>query len=209
MKIGKFFHSNKGFFLLALVAAVFGLIASFFFSGCTKKEEPSRVIVSTRVKIDASEIVPMPETLPAKTSKAQKSTAKVARETKNSPARKSAQRTKTASIKKSGSAVKTPRHVKERPPLKTLRNSWVINVASFTRTSDAKRLHNRLTSAGYNTYITQFRKGGILYYRVRVGFYSTKDIAKQKGRAISSSIRNIGAPWVAKPGMDEILSHSK
>jgi len=204
LKIGKFFHSNKGFFLLALAAAVFGLISSFFFGGCSKKEEPSRVIVSTRVKIDANEIAPMPETLPAKTSRAVK-------ETKKSQAVSKAR--KSASVKKSRSAVKTSpkstRQVKKRAPLKTLRNSWVVNVASFTRTSDAQRLQKRLTSAGYNTYITQFRKGGILYYRVRVGFYSSRNLARKKGKAISSSFRNIGSPWVAKPGMDEILTHSK
>jgi len=213
LNFGKFWHSNKGFFLLSLAAAVLGIVISLLFSGCSRSDQPSRVIVSKRVKIDVKDITE-PGTSAVKGQKHSRTAASasgglkagskgsVSRGSHGTVTERKAKHRKKASVK----AVK---HEKKRPPLKTLRRSWVVNVASFTRTSDAERLKKRLSKAGYSAYITKFSKGGILYYRVRVGFYLTADKARRSGRVIASDFRNVGSPWVAKPGMDEILNHSK
>jgi len=213
LNLAKFWHSNKGFFLLSLVAAVLGLVISFLFSGCSKSDQPSRVIVSKRVKIDVKDITE-PGTSAATGQKHSRTAAPASRGlkagSKGSLSRGSHETVTARTVKhRKKSPAKSIKHTKKRPLLKTLRKSWVVNVASFTRTSDAERLKKRLTTAGYSAYITKFSKGGIIYYRVRVGFYLTADKARRSGRVIASDFRNVGSPWVAKPDMDEILNHSK
>lgn len=212
MKLGKLIHSNKGFFLLSLGAAVVGLVVSFLFGGCSKPQEPSTVIVSKRVKIDVNEF---PAThLNAVSAEKTKATEKgpQLRDGVKKPHKKNKIQKSISNRKKENkarlSAKSAPSH-KKRAPLKTLRKSWVLNVASFTQTSEAERLKKRLLKAGYNTYITKFRKGPTLYYRVRVGFYLSNNDAKKDGRIITSKFRDVGTPWVSKPGMDEIIRNSK
>jgi len=209
LKLGKFLNSNKGFFLLALAAAIFGLVATFLFGGCSKNAEQSRVIVSKRVKIAVKDIPGSPAaTKPDKKLKAGEKKPWVWEGGKKPV--KGREKHKTRLAKKTGARPRPKARAKtSAKPLKTLRKSWAVNVASFTRSSDAERLKKRLAAAGYNVYITQFRKGGILYYRVRVGFYVSRDRARKKGKAIVSAFRNVGSPWVTKPGMDEIMSHTR
>jgi cell division septation protein DedD len=214
LNLSKFWHTNKGFFILSLVAAVAGLVISFLFSGCSRSDQPSRVIVSKRVKIDVKDITGTgPEALTVQKRKRAEASSRagglktVSKGTASGGSHESV--TAGRLNQRHKSAAKPIKHRKKRPPLKTLRKSWVVNVASFTRTSDAERLKKRLTNAGYSAYITKFTKAGILYYRVRVGFYLTADKARRSGRVIASDFRNVGSPWVAKPDMDEILNHSK
>jgi len=213
LKFGKFWHTNKGFFLLSLAAAVVGLVISFFFSGCSRSDQPSRVIVSKRVKIDLKDITE-PGTPSAPGQKHGRTAATASRGLKAGSKGSASRGThETVAVRKAKhgkrASAKPVKHTKKRPPLKTLQRSWVVNVASFTRTSDAEKLKKRLSKAGYSAYITKFTKGRILYYRVRVGFYLTADKARRSGRVIASDFRNVGSPWVAKPDMDEILNHSK
>jgi len=204
LKIGKFINTNKGFFLLSLAAAILGLVASFVFGGCSKSDVPNQVIVSKRVKIDVKDAV-----LPTiEKSEDKKPVSRNARRKPKKAEKKhvtATKKTKTVKVKKP--LKKTGK--KHRAPLKTIKKSWVINIASFTRRSEAEKLKKRLSSSGYNVYITEFQKGSTLYYRVRVGFYSTSNEARKKGRAIASAFRGIRTPWVSKPGMDEIIRHTR
>ncbi len=209
MNIWKYMKSNKVFFLLSLGAAILGTIASLFFGGCSRKGEKSRVIVSKRVKIDiqapgkgreekaAGEVTKKSASWvwEKKKGKAPKAVKMASRGT-------AAKRTTARSSGKK--AVPEKRDLKK--AVKTLK-PWAVNVASFTRLSDARRLDRKLSSKGYNSYITEFTKGSTLYYRVRVGFYSTRDRASRTGKTIASTYRNVGTPWVVKPGMEEVVSH--
>ncbi|MFQ5353703.1 MAG: SPOR domain-containing protein [Thermodesulfobacteriota bacterium] len=204
MKLGKYLQSNKGFFLLALIAAILGTIATFFIGGCTKAEEQeqSRVIASKRVKIDVRENA-QDEVLVASIEKERAHDAAVAVK---------AARKKKESNKKVRKTVKAPERTKrpgaKKAPLKTITKSWAINVASFTRLPEAQRLKPRLKSSGRSAYITEFTKDNILYYRVRVGFFASRTEAKKEGRAISSRFKNTGDAWVVQPGMAELTLHS-
>ncbi len=209
LNLKKFLHTNKGFFILSLIAAILGTIASVFFGGCSKVEEQSDVIVSKRVKIDVQEVIPDEVVVPANKGEVSsaakdKKVRKVApREAKTS--KKRASRTKTAKSTPSREKRHTQKQTSTRPITKT----WAVNVASFTRSADARRLKSKLISSGRHAYITEFTKDGTLYYRVRVGFYATRARAKQEGRAISSSFRNTGDAWVTRPGKAEIRSHTR
>jgi len=204
LKIGKFINSNKGFFLLSLAAAILGLVISFVFGGCSKNDEPSQIIVSKRVKIDVKEAVNAPITEGGDKKPAASGGRPLAAKARIQHTR-APKKIKTRKVKK----VLKKSAKKHRAPLKTLQRSWVINVASFTRRPEAEKLKKRLSSSGYNVYITKFQKGSVLYYRVRVGFYATSNEARKKGRVIASAFRGVGSAWVSKPGMDEIISHSK
>jgi len=213
LKLGKFIHTNKGFFLLSLAAAVIGIVASLFFGGCSRKKEPSRIIVSKRVKVNikGAEVVP-DETLSLKKEKspvAGKPGGWEGGKNKSVPRRLHKAASRKNSAPKTKAAPKPVKRVKKRTALKTLNNPWVVNIASYSRISDAEKLKRKLSGAGYNAYISKFRHGGILYYRVRVGFYPTRDSARKAGQKIASRFRYIDSPWVAKPEMDEIIAHSK
>ncbi len=98
---------------------------------------------------------------------------------------------KTASVNKLALAVKKP---------------WAINIASFPDREGANRLAKSLKSAGYNAYITSFKKDGVYYSRVRVGFYASREAAQRAGNAIKKQ-HNVQSPWVVKPGKDEAALH--
>ncbi|MFQ5427720.1 MAG: SPOR domain-containing protein [Thermodesulfobacteriota bacterium] len=210
MKFGKYIHSNKGFFLLALLAAILGTVASFFFGGCTKAEEQqTRVIASKRVTIDVQQETVPDEVVVAsiERDKPHETPAVKKIEVKKKSAAKAV---KKAPAKKAPRAVvKQKRPQQKKKALKTITNSWAINVASFKNLPEAKRLKKRLTNSGRSAYITEFTKGNTLYYRVRVGFFASRSSASREGRAISSEFKNTGSAWVVQPGMSEIVTHSK
>lgn len=81
--------------------------------------------------------------------------------------------------------------------------AWGLNVASFTNNLDAGNLKSRLKAAGYKSYVTEFTKDSVKWYRVRVGFYRTKAEALSVGRKIQQKFR-VQTPWVFKPARDEV-----
>lgn len=88
-----------------------------------------------------------------------------------------------------------------------LKQPWVVNVASFSTSSEAAVLSSRLKEAGFNVYLTEFTKDGKKWHRVRVGFYSTKRGAVQASKAIAAKHR-VKSPWVAKAAKEEIIKNA-
>lgn len=84
---------------------------------------------------------------------------------------------------------------------------WAINVFSLPSIDDAKRVQVQLKNSGYSAYITEFKQQNKIWYRVRVGFYSTQREANQIGRNLSQKpfIKNY---WIVKPTEDEKSIHS-
>lgn len=82
----------------------------------------------------------------------------------------------------------------------------VLNIASFTSLSEAQGLAGKLKKTGYNAYITPFTKDSIKWYRVRVGFFASRDEATKAGRAIQAKFK-VEKPWIAKPEAAELKRH--
>ncbi|MFQ5480876.1 MAG: SPOR domain-containing protein [Thermodesulfobacteriota bacterium] len=211
MEIKKFLHTNRGFFLLSLVAAIVGTIASIFFGGCSSNvEEQSNVIAQKRVKIDIQEIVPDDE-VPGRQKAVAKRVDQVRSKADKDGAPAVKPPVKTASRAKAAKKTvrKKQRTVRKKASIKAASGTWAVNVASFTKSADAMRLRKKLIASGRSAYITEFTKDGTFYYRVRVGFFTSRESAKRVGRAISRSFKNTGDAWVVQPGKAEIASHTK
>jgi cell division septation protein DedD len=221
MNIWKYMKSNKVFFLLSLAAAVLGTLASFLMGGCTKKsEDQNRVIASKRVKVNIKE-PSVPAGLAAKKKKTVK--AEAARAKEHAPTAMAAKETARPAVAEKPAQAPAPRVArapaprpvaKARPSKKAQRATarktsrpWAVNVASFTHGRDAEKLRKLLISLGYNAYMTKFVKDGTLFYRIRVGFYPTREEAAAVGRKIAAKYRYVGTPWAVKPGRTEVASH--
>jgi cell division septation protein DedD len=117
---------------------------------------------------------------------------------------------KKAEARKAAPPVQPPRGPK--PPAKKTRVAaaklpWAINVASFTDKRAAAKLRDRLNSAGFNAYNTEFVKDGTRWNRVRVGFYPTRDEAQLAVARIKSKVRIRQNPWVVRPLSSEVSAH--
>lgn len=91
---------------------------------------------------------------------------------------------------------------------KSLPNPYAINVASFRTRAEAERFKAKLIAGGYNTYVTEFVKDGILWFRVRVGFYPNKEYATSEAWVIAQKFKRSGG-WVVRPATSEVLKHTK
>jgi len=217
LNIWKYMKSNKVFFLLSLAAAILGTVVSLFIGGCTKKNgNKEKILASKRVKVDLKEPA-LPGTKKAPGNEL------VVEEKGKAAGRAVVEREKKIAGMAGREEGKRPRKAVSRPLRKTRTHRagkasgavvktirpWAVNVASFTHGDDAAKLRDLLLSIGYNAYMTKFVKDGTLFYRIRVGFYSTRAEASQVGRKIAARYRYVGTPWVVKPGRDEVVSHSK
>ena len=97
----------------------------------------------------------------------------------------------------------TPTFKEKKPARKPTTANWVVNLASFTHRKNAEDLKTSLITAGYNAYITEFVKDNTTWYRVRVGFFSSKAEADKVGRKLSSIYR-MPKPWITKPSAREV-----
>lgn len=105
-----------------------------------------------------------------------------------------------ASNKKADKTPRPPSTIKE-----AIRRPWAVNVASFSNRRDAEGLKDVLKASGYYSYTADFVKNGKKWYRVRVGFYGTRDEAARESRTIARSFGIPTAPWVVKPPIEEVL----
>lgn len=76
-------------------------------------------------------------------------------------------------------------HEKFVPPLES--NKYTVQIASFQKRSDAVTLVNRLKKKGYPAYILSAKVGDKVWFRVRVGEYSTKSEAVKMLQKIERS----------------------
>ncbi len=86
---------------------------------------------------------------------------------------------------------------------------WAINVASFSKKAPALALAEELRKVGYNTYVTDFLKGSVRWYRVRVGFFTTREDAIKFGEKLGVKLRLPSKPWPVRPQWDEISANIK
>lgn len=68
----------------------------------------------------------------------------------------------------------------------TTLHPWVVEVTSFTTFNQAKTLADQLKAKGHPAYVTGRTVRGRKWYRVRIGFYSTKKKAQQIKERIAS-----------------------
>ena len=79
--------------------------------------------------------------------------------------------------------------------------SWIVNVASYTESAPAVKLSKKLTKGGYLSYTTEFMKDGTQWHRVRVGFFTSKDRAKNTANQIKANYGQTG--WITKASSAE------
>ncbi len=213
---------SKTFILYAVIAAVIGVILTFFVGGCGKNSDKAKVLVSKRVRVEVRD---MPgEGPPASHHEEERvveETIKPGVRNRPSTHKKTARAEKPSAAKKAPvkkpvkKAVTTPRPVRKATAASkkgTVKATpelmpWAVNVVSFLTPGDAEGLRKKLSSSGYNAYITKFKKGRLLFYRVRVGFFESRDKARKAGLSIVKKYRYVGKPWVVKPDRREVAEH--
>lgn len=112
----------------------------------------------------------------------------------------------TTQAKKAAASKKTAKASSSR---QAASKEWALNIASFPSSTDAQGLTSALRSRGYNAYVTEFKNGKAKWYRVRVGFYRSREEARRVGRAIASRIKLHQEPWIMKPPKTEVAEHIK
>lgn len=91
---------------------------------------------------------------------------------------------------------------------KKITKRWAVNTVSVAYSEEAEGFAKKLKAAGYNTYITKFKKDDIDWFRVRVGFYGREAEARKVEKAISVKFK-IDTPWAVKTSLKEAESHTK
>ncbi|HHL40218.1 MAG TPA: hypothetical protein ENJ37_06915 [Deltaproteobacteria bacterium] len=198
---------HRNLFVLAVAAALAVLVAVVVFTGpAPRQPQPGggTLAVSKRIKIDIppepARPVKEPEKKvePEKTVKAPAYRPAPAKEPAVTPKRKVAGKlaSRAPAAKKPGAGA-TPAEGKGR---------YAVNLASFLYKPEAMDVMSSLKAAGHNAYVTEFVKDGQRWYRVRVGFFASRDEAAKAGKRLSEEFRLPGA-WVVKPSESERKAH--
>lgn len=156
-------------------------------------QETSTVAITEPVKAAES----VKKAVPAAAPKETPVKAAVKEEPKKEEVRKEAPKKVVAEAEPKPKAVKV-----KKASSPTAGKPWAINVASFPDVKEAQKLKISLEYAGYKSYITEFTKEDVKWFRVRVGFYRTKDDAAKAGNAIRAKFR-VDTPWIVKPAKGE------
>ncbi|MFQ5585764.1 MAG: SPOR domain-containing protein, partial [Thermodesulfobacteriota bacterium] len=102
-----------------------------------------------------------------------------------------------------------PRKVspEKKKPLKKVRREgrWAIHIGSYLYRSEADRVAMILRSGGDNAYITEFDSKGTHWYRVRVGFFASKQEAASYAQELSTQLKEQDL-WVVLPSRREVTS---
>jgi len=85
---------------------------------------------------------------------------------------------------------------------------WAVHFSSFSTKKEAAAIKQSLVKKGYNAYITETKIEGITWYRVRVGFYSTKEEAKKSAARFAEEFKNPDA-WPVTPNRSEVSKYTK
>ncbi|MCR4287651.1 MAG: SPOR domain-containing protein [Deltaproteobacteria bacterium] len=212
----------------ALVGAAVVLGAYFLLRAPAPEDASGPIVVSKRVKIDLKAFDARPvETANAPVEQKEAPSDEPEAKDEEKPAkREQAMDAKAKAtlvidkvkkeVEESGQAPKAEKAAKKKEAPKPrkkelallLKQPWVVNVASFSTSSEAAGLSSRLAEAGFNAYLTEFTKDGKKWHRVRVGFYSAKRGAVQASKAIATKHR-VKSPWVAKAAREEIIKNAK
>jgi hypothetical protein len=85
---------------------------------------------------------------------------------------------------------------------------YVINLASFSNSTEAKRLRDVLIDRGETAYTMPATVNGVQWYRVRVGFFASSSEAKRAAKPLEKRLEINGA-WVSKVSKSEYTRHSR
>ncbi|MBE9528927.1 MAG: SPOR domain-containing protein, partial [Proteobacteria bacterium] len=202
---------------LLLTLVIVAAVLIFFSSNSTETgTETDTVIASARAKVNLKALYQEAGNAPKRATTAQKA-APVKKPVAKAPVKAKPAPVKTAATKvvakapavkkpvKKAALLPTPKEIKAATP--TGEKPWAINVASFSKEPPARDLARRLNKAGYNTYVTDFLKGSTRWYRVRVGFFTSRDDAVKFGKELGQELRLTSKPWPVRPQWDEISGH--
>lgn len=89
------------------------------------------------------------------------------------------------------------------PPITAPPHPWAVQVSAYQSYTQAKDFRNELKDKGFPAYLTEATIKGKKWYRVRLGFYSTKKEAVEVGKRIASEFK-IKDYWPVKPTNKEI-----
>lgn len=105
---------------------------------------------------------------------------------------------------------KAERPVVERPAVKKqAAKRWAVHVASMTYENEARHFASKLKKSGYKAYVTGFTKDDVQWYRVRVGFYSSKDDALAASKKIVSKFKVKSTPWIVMAPKSEVSKYAR
>ena len=86
--------------------------------------------------------------------------------------------------------------------------SYVVSVKSVKISTEAEKLVDRLKASGYNAYSSSVLVKEARWYRVRVGFFKNRSVAKQALREIRKAYsKDADSAWVARAKSNEIAKH--
>jgi uncharacterized protein involved in exopolysaccharide biosynthesis/uncharacterized protein YgiM (DUF1202 family) len=95
----------------------------------------------------------------------------------------------------------------EKPAIqKESNNPWVVHLISSISKDYAIGLVKKMKKDGNDAYVTRFKNKNIDWYRVRVGFFPTRDNALKTGKVLSEKY-SFPDFWIAKSARQEILAH--
>lgn len=86
---------------------------------------------------------------------------------------------------------------------------WAVHVASLTYENEARHFASKLKKAGYNAYVTEFTKDGVVWYRVRAGFYSSRKEAQGAAKKIESKLKVKTSSWIVLAPKNEVSKHAR
>lgn len=217
--MAKDLKDKKNLFVIAAIAFVVLIILIIAFFPKPERDEQGPHVITKRVKLNLID-----ETVNVGEDHAKQEEAKASAEPSSAPVEpvmaaeekaavpepvaKPAAPVRKAAVKKAAPAPKKARTASVNRTALAERKPWAINVASFPNGNGARKLERSLDAAGYNAYTTLFRKDGINWTRVRVGFYASREEAQRSGDAIKRQYK-VQSPWIVKPTKEETSTHIK
>lgn len=221
---------GKNLIIVAAAALVLFIVVVVVFFPAPKDDSEGPEVISKRVKINIQDDTAQPPDGAKTETSAQKEAQKPSTEPVASGTEKAVESPIKIEIAETPAPEKKPEPVKtaEKAPARSVeksvttapqktrttvaskapsRGTWALNVASFTNLPEAKKLRGNLKALGYNSYITEFTKDSVRWYRVRVGFYQTRTQAENIGKKIKQRFR-VQTPWVVKPPKEEVSAYA-
>jgi uncharacterized protein involved in exopolysaccharide biosynthesis/uncharacterized protein YgiM (DUF1202 family) len=95
----------------------------------------------------------------------------------------------------------------EKPVLqRNIKNPWVVHLISSLSKDYAIGLVKEMKRDGNDAYVTRFKNKNRDWYRVRAGFFPTRDNALKTGKGLSEKY-SLPDYWITKAPREEILAH--
>lgn len=124
--------------------------------------------------------------------------------------KKPAIRVETAEREKPAPSIKTAETGMAKTPVaKKGAKRWAVHVASLSYENEAKHFASKLKKAGYNAYVTEFTKDGVVWYRVRAGFYSSRKEAQGAAKKIESKLNVKSSAWTVLAPKNEVSKYAR